>query len=183
MPKGDKLTAKQQAFVTAYLKSRSPAKAYRAAYAPAKMTDAMCNTEGCRLLNHPTIARLMSEAERQATERVAADLSITKERHLREYARLAYGTLKGIAEFNDDGEVTFTASNELTDDQWAMISGIEKVVSPKGAESTKLKTHSKQAALDSISKVMGWFGPEASGPGANSAPLNLTIHIDPPGKA
>jgi hypothetical protein len=104
----------------------------------------------------------MSEAERQATERVAADLSITKERHLRELARIGYGSLKGMVEFD-----TTAGSSSRTAPSSATTSGRCSPASRRspgceGTESTKLKiaAQASGAAGDRAHHGLGFSGGE-----------------------
>lgn len=71
MPKGDKLTRKQENFYSAYLKCRNPMIAYRQAYDAKGMSDAACAVEGNKLLKHPIIAQRLARATEKAVERAA----------------------------------------------------------------------------------------------------------------
>lgn len=65
MPKGDKLTKKQEDFLRAYLKSRNPKDAYKQAFDVKSMSDQQCAVEGNKLLQHPKITlRLRASAEK-----------------------------------------------------------------------------------------------------------------------
>jgi Phage terminase, small subunit len=82
-----KLTAKQEAFVKAYLQNgRNAAAAYRTAYDAAKMSDAAVQVEACKLLKHPSVA-LRVEA---VVERAAERTEVTVERTIAELVRMAF---------------------------------------------------------------------------------------------
>jgi phage terminase small subunit len=69
----EKLTPKQEAFVSAYLQTGSATAAYRRAYDASKMTSGAIEVEGKRLLKHPLITLRL----RAAQERVAAKSEVT----------------------------------------------------------------------------------------------------------
>lgn len=75
MPKGDKLTQKQEAFLKAYLKNRNPKEAYKQAFDVKSMSDQLCAVEGNKLLQHPKITLRL----RQAHEKVAEKTGLTVE--------------------------------------------------------------------------------------------------------
>jgi len=78
MPKSDKLTKKQEAFVQEYLKSLNPTQAYRKAYQNQTMSDDACRVEGNKLLKHPTVALRIAHA----TEKVKEKNALTLEKHM-----------------------------------------------------------------------------------------------------
>lgn len=78
MPKGDKLTKKQEAFVQEYLKTLNPTQAYRKAYDNQRMSDDACRVEGNKLLKHPTVALRIAHA----TEKVKEKNALTLEKHM-----------------------------------------------------------------------------------------------------
>jgi len=78
MPKGDKLTKKQEAFLREYLKSLDVVQAYTAAYDVKSMTRESIRREGNDLLKHPLIAPRLVSVIRKAE---AKDL-LTLEKHM-----------------------------------------------------------------------------------------------------
>lgn len=80
MPKGDKLTRKQEAFIEAYLKTRNPKTAYKQAFDVKSMSDQQCAVEGNKLLQHPKIALRL----RQSHEKVIEKTGVTIESILAE---------------------------------------------------------------------------------------------------
>lgn len=71
MPKGDKLTKKQEDFLKAYLKCLNPTQAYREAYRNQGMSDDACRVEGNKLLKHPTISLRIARATEKAVTKAA----------------------------------------------------------------------------------------------------------------
>ena len=71
MPKGDKLTKKQEAFVQAYLKCLNPTQAYRKSHDAKNMSDDACRVEGNKLVKHPTISLRIAKATEKAITKAA----------------------------------------------------------------------------------------------------------------
>src|SRR5256885_1236040 len=68
------LTAKQQAFVQAYLTNgRNAAAAYRAAYKADRMSPAAVRVEASRLLARPNVALMVRAVAEAASEKAAVD--------------------------------------------------------------------------------------------------------------
>lgn len=141
------LTAKQQAFLDAYLKTSRPADAYREAYGQGRMSDNAIRVEASRLLEHPRISLMVQEARAKA--RTRNDISVDKltEMAIDAYklamkdsveapaaaisAVLAIGKLHGL--IVDKKEVTRKRdAADLTDDELVALAllGRERVTSP-----------------------------------------------------
>lgn len=80
MPKGDKLTKKQEDFLRVYFKTKSPKEAYKQAFDVKSMSDQQCAVEGNKLLQHPKITLRL----RQSHEKVAEKTGLTVESILAE---------------------------------------------------------------------------------------------------
>lgn len=85
MPKGDKLTKKQEAFLREYLKCGDVVQAYSAAYDVKTMTRDSIRREGNDLLKHPLITPRLVGAIRKAE---AKDL-LTLEKHMERLEQLS----------------------------------------------------------------------------------------------
>ena len=82
-----KLTAKQEAFVLAYLSNgRNASAAYREAYNAKGMSEAAIGVEACKLLKHPSVALRVAEVVERAVEKT----SVTIERTIEELTRMAF---------------------------------------------------------------------------------------------
>ena len=112
---------------------------------------------GHRLLNNPKVAALI---DRHMADKAAA-LSITAERVLREYARIAFADVRQLASVEDltwvDEKlrakgITVRASDTWSDDLAAAVAEISAT-----AHGPKIKMHDKQHALDALSKHLGLF--------------------------
>jgi phage terminase small subunit len=100
------LTAKQRAFVEAYLRNgRNAAEAYRTAY-DTNMSARLVADEASKLLQHPGIAPIVAEAERRAaaaTERALDRYAVTKERIVSALARLGFYDARDVFSWSEDG--------------------------------------------------------------------------------
>lgn len=85
MPKGDKLTKKQEDFLKAYLSTLNPMAAYRQAYDTKGMSDDACRVEGNKLLKHPLITLRVANA----AQKVEAKDLLTLEKHMQRLEELS----------------------------------------------------------------------------------------------
>jgi hypothetical protein len=82
----------------------------------------------------------------------AADLGITQDRVLQEYARIAFANLGHVFEWKD-GSLMFKAPEEIGEDDVAAIAEI--VESAKDNKPYRVKLYDKKAALDAIARYLG----------------------------
>lgn len=75
-----RLTARQQAFVDAYLAGKSPSESYRCSYECGGMTAATIATEAQRVLSNPNVAPIVSESKRDAIKRASWNRELAIER-------------------------------------------------------------------------------------------------------
>ena len=112
----------------------------------------------CRLLKRPHILSYI-ECEKA---RVFDKLAITKERVMKEYARLAFSDIREY--FNPDGSLK--PITELSDDAAAALSSVETDELFEGfgesrkqiGVTRKIKLNGKREALNDIRDTMGWRG-------------------------
>jgi len=143
------ITPKQRRFVDEYLIDLNATRAaVRAGY-----TSNNANVVGPRLLQHAGVAAEIAKARAQLAEK----MEITRERVLKEVARLAFSDHRKL--LNADGSPKLL--HELDDDTAAAIAGIEVTerVLPGGDGRTevvsKIKLWDKNAALDKLCKHLG----------------------------
>lgn len=84
-----KLTAKQEAFIRAYLKCGNASEAYRQSYDASKMKPEVVNNEASLLLAHPEISVRVAAYQTKANERAGVTLAdhLTRMAQLSEEAR------------------------------------------------------------------------------------------------
>ena len=141
------LSPKRERFVNEYLIDLNATQAaIRAGYSlkTAKM-------QGSRLMTNDDV-KAHVESMRAI---VAEQFDITRDRVLREYARIAYSDPREVMAWDESG-VQLKASDQLTDDQAAAVAEVGFSQTKDGVN-MRLKLHNKQAALDSLTKIQGYF--------------------------
>ncbi|KVX62459.1 terminase small subunit [Burkholderia stagnalis] len=170
------LNPKQARFVDEYLRDLNGTQAaIRAGYS-AKAASQI----GSRLLANAKVQAAITAAR----ERLAKKFEITRERVMLEYARLAFADPRAF--FREDG--TLKRVPELDDDTAAALAGFEVTEEFDGSGedrmqvgvTSKVKWSDKRAALDSISKVMGWSVDrvKAEVSGLDGGPIDVKTTVD-----
>src|SRR3990170_3256322 len=110
------LTQKQEAFALAAVDPgvANLSDAYRLVYNAERMTDAAVWVEASRLASHPTVSLRIAELRAVIARRT----SVTAERVVAEYARIAFADMRRFATVKN-GSVVLTDSDEWTDDDAA----------------------------------------------------------------
>lgn len=144
-----KLTPKQERFVDEYLKDLNATQAaIRAGYSQKRASEL-----GWQLLQKPTVIGAISQ-RRQA---LADSLEITRERVVKEMARLAFFNIKSF--FDDNGNPKKVS--ELTDDAACAINGIDIVNIGNDevgfGQVIKYKIPDKNKALENLAKILGYM--------------------------
>lgn len=137
------LTPKQKLFCEEYLKDLNATQAaIRSGYQERTATE-----QAARLL---TNVKVKAEIRRlQAI--VAKRNEVTVDLLVNELAAIAFGTLKGIVEFNNE-EVRVLDSKNLTDDQWKFIGEVKPT-----KYGMSIRTNDKIAAINTLAKHLGMF--------------------------
>lgn len=147
------LNAKQKTFIAEYLKDKNASKAAIAAGYSKKASRAV----GSELLTNPNIKAAITEA----IDRVTKKAEVSYERWLLEQKRLAFSDMGDYAEINENGDVNFTATQDLKPGRTRAIQELTSQTHyGKDGErdvTIKLKLHPKQPALDAIGKNKGWL--------------------------
>lgn len=148
----EKLEPRQERFVQEYLIDLNGTQAYMRA--EPGTTEKSARTLASRMLAKVNVQKRIA-AERAKT---AAKLSITRERTLAEYAKLAFFDMRQA--YHDSGALKLP--HELDEDTAAAIAAYETVEMDGGGKDApplqvrKVKWADKRAALDSIMKAQGW---------------------------
>lgn len=153
-----KLTDKQKRFVQEYLVDLNATQAAARAGYSARTA----NEQGARLLAKDSVR----QAVRQGQERISRKLEITRERVLREYARLAFFDPRRL--FEQDGRPRDI--NQLDEDTAAALAGLDVLETYEGTGedrrlagcTKKYKLANKLGALDSLGKHLGLFNTGAA---------------------
>lgn len=144
-----KLTPKQERFVDEYLTDLNATQAaIRAGYS--KKT---AGRQAIELLNKTHIAHAVAEKKKQ----IANGIEVTRDRIIKEMARLAFFNIKGLV----DSEGNPKQIHELSDDVAAAINGIEITViggqEEQDAHVKKYRIPDKNKSLENLAKILGYM--------------------------
>lgn len=141
------LTPKQQTFCQEYIVDLNGTQAaIRAGYSPHT-----ANEQASRLLANVNIQEFVQSLFNARAERT----KITADKVLRELARVGFGDARSILTWGETG-VVLKPSDQLSDDDAAMVSEVTQTVSKDGG-SMKVKLHDKLSALEKIGKHLKLF--------------------------
>lgn len=142
---------KKRLFIGEYLASKNATQAaISAGYSPKTARSA-----GARLLTNVDIKVAIENgirAQEQDAERRAEESGITKERWVKELARIAFANIEDLITIAKDGQMEIRTTVERD----PLLGAVVKKVS-QGKHGLSLELHSKQAALEAIGKHMGWL--------------------------
>ena len=139
-----KLTERQKRFCDEYLIDLNATQAaIRAGYSKKTAKDI-----GSENLTKPDIAARIEKRRAAQIKRT----EITADRVLLELARIAFVDGSAFATITARGKVKFTPTDELTNDQRAVIAGVKN-----GKFGTEIKTNDKVRALELLGKHLGLF--------------------------
>lgn len=169
------LTVKQEKFVQGLFSGLSQREAYKQAYNCKTMTDKTADEKACRLAGADKIRARLKQLQTRYQERNF----VTKERILREYARLGFFDPRNL--FLPDGSPV--PIQALDDDTAAAIAGLDvlEVYEGTGADRKfvgyvkKYKIASKIGALDSMAKHLGMFIDRQEVTGPDGGPVQFTV--------
>lgn len=147
MDPSGKLNARQKRFVREYLIDLNATQAARRAGFSAKTA----KQQGSRLLTNVDV----QEAIAAGTREKDFGAEITRERILKELARVAFGDVRKVMTWGPDG-VTLTDSGTLTDDEAAQVAEVSQTVTQYGG-TIKLKRADKVKALELLGRHVGLF--------------------------
>jgi phage terminase small subunit len=151
-----KLTDKQESFCQAYLIDFNATKAAKLA----GYSEDTAHSIGWENLRKPEIQKRITELR----EQTGKTYNVTRERIAQELARIGFMDIRNI--FDENG--VLKSPDNWPDDEAAAIAGLEseQIFEGFGEERTwtgylkKVKLSDKRAALDSLSKLMGYNEPD-----------------------
>lgn len=163
------LTAKQQLFIKEFLVDKNAARAARACGYSAKSSKQM----GTENLSKPSIRAAIDAGialQVRSAERRALEQNVTKERWLTELARIGFTSIDDIAQIKN-GKLKILD----TDKRDPSLGHVIKKIS-QGKFGPTIELHSKQSALDTIGRTMGWVKDVTEVTGKDGGPqVILTI--------
>jgi phage terminase small subunit len=160
------LTAKQRAFVNAYLANgMNGADAYRRAYG-SKSSPQVVAVKAAELLRNGKIAVIVGEAQKRAsaaTERALDRYEVTREKVVSELARIGFANMQDYMRAGPDGD-PYLDFSKLTPDQAAALAEVtvEDFKGGRGEDARavrriKFKLHDKRAALVDLGRHLQMF--------------------------
>ena len=141
------LTLRQHRFVQEYLVCGNAAEAARRIGLSAKNA----NANGFRLLRVPAVAEAVAAAQAASARRTQVSI----DRVSAEFARIAFADLGAIVDWDGD-TLTLRPRDEISPDDRAAIAELRLKPGKHGTRAT-IRLHSKQAALDSLAKHLGFY--------------------------
>jgi phage terminase small subunit len=143
-----RLTPQQRLFAIEYTKDFNATKAAkRAGY-----SEATAQEQGSRLLSNV----MVSDAIAIGTDRMLNESAVSVGRVIREYSRIAFSELTDLVQWDNEGNVAWTPSDDLEPEQRALIGEFSQTITEipqKGGGEPIIKTqikakyHDKMAAL------------------------------------
>ncbi|MDR1514077.1 MAG: terminase small subunit [Synergistaceae bacterium] len=141
------MNARQQRFVNEYLVDLNATQAaIRAGY-----SEKTAYSVGQENLIKPEIKNAIDAALAERSKRT----EVTADRVVKELARIAFVDTRQIFEWGPDG-VTLRPSDELTDDEAAIVAEVSETISKDGG-SIKAKRFDKLKALELLGRHLGMF--------------------------
>jgi len=107
--------------------------------------------------------------------KAAAANEVTQERIVRELARIAFGNKRAVMKWGPGG-VALIDSDELTDDDAAMVAEVQETITQAGS-SLKLKTHDKVKALELLGRHVGMFTDKVQVTGPDGKPIESSLTV------
>lgn len=154
-----RLTAKQERFCLAYLKTGNASEAYRQAYSASRMKPETVSRNAKALLDNNKIATRLEELNQSAV----TDAVMSRQEALERLSQFARTDLTDLVEFGayEVGEVdgqpviqsTWKIRDSVLQDPNALSAIAELNASKDGI---KIKTHSPLQALQQLAKMQGW---------------------------
>jgi phage terminase small subunit len=164
-----KLTPKQSAFVTEYLKDLNATQAaIRAGY-----SEKTAYRIGAELLQKTSVAEAVQNAKAKRAQRVAIEADDV----LKQFMRFAFCDVRLL--YNPDG--TLKPMNEWPDDAAAAVNGIDTIELAGDVQGCikKLKLVDKLGALNSIAKHLGMLSDVHKHVGKDGGPIELDMTVTP----
>lgn len=161
------MTPKQRRFVEEYLVDRNAAAAARRVGDEPKFA---CQ-RGWRMLHNPKVRVAIAAAAREREERTG----ISRDRVLRELARIAFASAGEYLDWGPDG-VALKNKSVLTPDQQAAVAEITQRRT-KTSDTVRFKLYDKLAALKELSRLLGYAGETLDAADAEVGELSDTERV------
>jgi phage terminase small subunit len=165
-----RLTPKQEAFCQRYIETGNASEAYRLSYNAARMKPETVNRKAFDVLANGNIAARLDELRAHHMRRH----EVTVDRIVSELAKIAFANAQDFFAWGPSG-VTVKASDDLTEDQRAVVCEVSQTVTAEGG-TIRVKLSDKQAALEKLGKHLGMFVDRSESKNTN---VNYNISAEP----
>lgn len=153
-----RLYFKVKPFVDQYLIDHNAVKAWqRAGYGSGNYGNDAIQAQ--KAMARPDVQQMIHERQQVLAQRV----EVTQEMVIREYMAIAFSNLKDILKWEENGAISYIASDAISREKAAAISEISQTIRADGGGSLKFKLYDKQNALQMIGKYLGMFFDEGKG--------------------
>lgn len=174
--RASRLSQREMQFVIEYMKDENQTQAaIRAGYSPIGAA-----TQGGRLLKRADVQAELAYRKQQLIKPITDRYAVTRERQIRELAKIAYGNIADFIVFDDDGQPFYDFS-EATRDELAQLESlqIDEYSEGRGKDrrdikKIKISTRDKLKAIAMLNEMCGLNAPtkhEISGPGGGPIPI------------
>lgn len=153
-------------FCESYLQTFNATQSYMAAYP--SCTRLSAGSTAFALLKQPRVAEYVRIKKLQADNEFKQQLWKLRPRILQEYQRLAFSRLEDLVSADCNGNPTFKATKDYTEDERGVIS---EVTIGRDGSVNKFKVHSKTEALRDLSTMAGMLSEEVK------TQLNVQINV------
>jgi len=175
--KSERLTEKQEAFASNYVKTLNASESYRAAFKAKRMADKTVWECASRLLADRKVSARVEELSNRAKEIANTKFDISMEEILYRLKLLGCANLKDYMEIGANGEPTI-ALKKTTDEQFYALNEvtIEDIdQGPRKGKRTKIKMADRISALVKLGQHKGGFKQVSELHGANGGPVQVVL--------
>ena len=141
-----KLTPKQENFCNCYLETGNASEAYRRAYSCGNMAPDTINRKAVELLNNGKITARVGHLQEALQERS----DITKDETVKELSAIVRARVTDVLNIKGN-KVTIKKLEDMPDHVVSCIASVKKT-----KDSIEVKFYDKIAAIDRLSRMLGW---------------------------
>lgn len=183
--KGDKLTAKQEAFAQAYVETGNASEAYRRAYNASRMAENVVHVKASELLKNGKVAVRIAAIQAKTAQKH----EITKDRIVSELAKIAFADIRqavrwGRSPIDTTSEnaspnglgifpVELVPSEVISDEVAAAVSEVSLTQT-----GVKIRMYDKKSALVDLAKMLGFMVEKHEHTGKDGGPIETKQSID-----
>lgn len=179
------LTELQQAVADAYLlqprENRSATEAYR--MVRPKANTRACESHGSRIMSLDEVQAYVADREKDIIEQIREKQLITEEEVIQELVHLGTANLLDVLSWDEEGNVRYLASSELSERGRAAVKGLKLTITEQENRQGDVRTtkrmevvmHDKVRPLEMLGKYreLGLFRDNVQVTGPNGGPIEI----------